>query len=98
MRRAARVDANHGDVVKAFKKLGCEVLSLASLGKGVPDLLVSAQGVNWLVEVKAPKGERNEAQEAFAERWKGGHSIVRDENGAAMVVAMMREWAVRRMT
>ena len=45
MRRAARVDSNHIEIVKAFRKLGCSVLSLASLGKGVPDLLVAVHGV-----------------------------------------------------
>lgn len=40
MRRAARVDGNHREVVEALEAHGCQVLSMASLGKGVADLLV----------------------------------------------------------
>ncbi len=40
-RRAARVDRNHGEVVKAARRLGCLVWSTAPLGKGFPDLLIA---------------------------------------------------------
>lgn len=53
MRRAARLDQNHTDVVEALEQIGCLVLSLASMGKGVPDLLVcTPRGVLLLFEVK----------------------------------------------
>lgn len=53
MPRAARTDSNHTDVVKALRKAGCRVQSLASVGKGVPDLLVgSPTGRLVLLEVK----------------------------------------------
>lgn len=42
MRRAARVDANHAEIVAALRDRGCLVQSLAALGHGVPDLLVKA--------------------------------------------------------
>ena len=38
--RAAKVDANQGEIVKALRAHGCEVLSLAPMGGGCPDLLV----------------------------------------------------------
>lgn len=34
------MDGNHGEVVEALERAGCQVLSLASLGRGVADLLV----------------------------------------------------------
>lgn len=52
MRRAAKVDDNHKSIVDTFRKMGCSVQSLAGVGQGVPDLLVSFGGVNRLVEVK----------------------------------------------
>lgn len=52
MRRAAKVDANQGDVVKALLKIGCRVRSLAPMGQGVPDLLVARSGRLVLLEVK----------------------------------------------
>ena len=40
MRRAARTDANHRQIVDALRAVGCKVRSLAALGGGIPDLLV----------------------------------------------------------
>ena len=39
-RRAARVDGNHADVVKALRKAGCLAYSTAPLGHGFPDVCV----------------------------------------------------------
>ena len=52
MRRAAKIDANHSEIVAALRAVGCTVQSLASAGKGVPDLLVGTGGENVLMEVK----------------------------------------------
>lgn len=69
MRRAARVDMNHGEIVRAFEKLGALVLSLAPMGRGVPDLLVSISNRLRLVEVKGPKGKLTPDQIEFTKRW-----------------------------
>lgn len=65
MRRAAKIDANHTDVVQAFQRGGFLVLSLAACGRGVPDLLVYKAGTMRLVEVKAGTGKLTRDQEAF---------------------------------
>lgn len=53
VRRAARVDTNHAEVVEAFRRQGYLVLSLASHGRGVPDLLIFRPDTGLrLVEVK----------------------------------------------
>ena len=90
MRRAARVDSNHVEIVSAFRKLGCSVLSLAALGKGVPDLLVAVQGITWLVEVKSGKAKANDGQIEWSESWKGATALVRDTEGVETVVKLMR--------
>lgn len=90
MRWAARVDGNHGEIVDFFKKLGCSVLSLAPLGKGVPDLLVATDGITWLVEVKMPKGKETADQIEFAATWKGCRAIVRDFAGVESTVKAMK--------
>ena len=89
MRRAARVDSNHTEVVKVFKQLGCSVLSLASLGKGVPDLLVATHGITWLVEIKAGKGKENALQTAWGVSWQGSRALVRDTADVESVVKRM---------
>lgn len=60
MRRASKVDSNHVAVVKALRKNGCVVISLAALGKGIPDLLAyrRAAGLLRLIEVKTPGREQ----------------------------------------
>jgi hypothetical protein len=52
MRRAAKVDRNQAEIVKAFRQIGAKVQVLSAVGKGCPDLLVGFRGVNVLVEVK----------------------------------------------
>jgi Holliday junction resolvase len=52
MRRAAKIDANQEQVVSALRAAGVRVLSLAAVGKGVPDLLCSFRGLLILLEVK----------------------------------------------
>lgn len=50
--RAAKVDANHAQVVSALRAAGAMVESLAGVGKGVPDLLVGVSGRLALFEIK----------------------------------------------
>lgn len=54
MRRAAKIDANQPDIVAALRQIGAHVQSLASVGKGCPDLLVSHRNRWYLIEVKDP--------------------------------------------
>ena len=90
MRRNARVDKNHSEVVEAFRKLGASVLSLAPLGRGIPDLLVAIGGVTWLIEIKSKKGKENDLQLEWAENWRGARAVVRDTQGVETVVKLMR--------
>lgn len=55
MRRKAKRDDNHAEVVKALRAAGCWVLDLAAVGDGCPDLLVHGPTYPWdfrLLEVK----------------------------------------------
>lgn len=70
-------DANHGQIVDAFKKLGAGVVDMSRLGCGVPDLVVWCRGQWLLVDVKNPKtryGQKglNKRQKEWATDWKGG--------------------------
>lgn len=95
MRRAARTDRNHTAIVDAFRKLGCSVLSLAALGKGVPDLLVAGGNLMILAEVKdgtKPPSRRRltDDQIAFRKAWKGTIYVVHDLDQVAEIVRMLR--------
>lgn len=80
--RNAKIDSTHKEIVEALRKGGCGVQSLAPVGKGCPDLLVSRRGRWYVVEVKTKKGKLRETQE----RWHAqhGHSvyILRDAEDA----------------
>lgn len=52
MRRAARTDDNHAVITAALREVGAFVQSLAMVGKGCPDLLVSYRREVFLLEVK----------------------------------------------
>ena len=97
MRRAARVDDNHGAIVKALRQAGYSVLSLAPIGRGCPDLLVGVRSSNVsrnvLIEVKdgskPPSARMLTADErAFHATWAGQVAVVDSiESALAMVTA-----------
>ena len=81
MRRAARIDANQPEIVKGLREAGVEVQSLAGMGDGVPDLLVSWGGANILLEVKDPdqppsKRKLTDDQVTWHAKWKGPCFVV----------------------
>ena len=70
----AKKDANHMEIVRAFKKLGAEIIDLSPLGYGVPDILVAVRRSAYLVEIKNPKTKYgrtggNALQIAWAASW-----------------------------
>lgn len=89
MRRAAKIDANHTQVVMALQAAGATVQSLAAVGQGVPDLLVGFQGKTLLMEVKdgqkPPSARRlTEQQIIWHGAWRGGPVAIVDGVDAAL--------------
>jgi len=87
--RAARIDANHEQVVSALRAAGASVQSLAGVGQGVPDLLVGFQGKTLLMEIKdgrkTPSERRlTDAQLKWHGGWRGGPLAVVDGVDAAL--------------
>jgi len=76
MRTAAKVDKNQAEVVAALRKVGASVQSLASIGKGCPDLLVGYHGILYLMEIKdgsnvPSKQLLTDDQKKWHEAWTG---------------------------
>ena len=92
MRTAAKVDKNHKSVVDALRKVGASVQSLASIGKGCPDLLVGFQGKLYLIEVKdgtnvPSKQLLTEDQKKWHDNWTGSPVyVVRSIDGALKIL------------
>ena len=86
-----RIDANHVEIVKALRKIGCDVISLAAVGSGGPDLLVGIAGRNYLIEVKNGKKPRSgqkltPEQIKFHRNWCGQKTVINNINDAVRVV------------
>lgn len=91
VRRAAKVDANQTEIVKALRQVGASVQSLASTGKGCPDLLVGIRGLNFLIEVKdgaKPKSDRKLTpdQVVWHQTWRGRVYVVESVEQALEVI------------
>ncbi|MGH8525141.1 MAG: hypothetical protein ACREXY_13285 [Gammaproteobacteria bacterium] len=88
MRRAAKVDTNHRDIVRALESCGVRVQSLAAVGNGCPDLLVGLRGKFTMLEIKdgsrVPSQQRLGAQQVdWHQRWLGFPVyVVRNEQEA----------------
>ena len=81
MARARRVDANHGEVIKAFRKLGFSVADTSRLGGGFPDAVISRQNKTAVVEIKdgskVPSARLLTKPELeFMKEWKGIYLLV----------------------
>jgi Holliday junction resolvase len=74
--RKYRVDAVQSEIVKKLQSAGYSVLSLSSVGRGCPDLLVGRDGHNYLLEVKSLTGKQNQEQVDFEKGWAGQYQIV----------------------
>lgn len=94
MRRAAKVDANQEQVVSALRAAGAAVQSLAAIGKGVPDLLVSFRGNLFLLEVKdgakVPSAQKlTDAQVKWHQAWGALVEVVNSPEQALRAVGAM---------
>ena len=77
-RRAAKVDVNQPALVAAIRALGWTVQHLHSLGQGCPDILVGAEGTNYLFEIKNPEyaGKLTADEQEWHDMWRGQVAVV----------------------
>lgn len=80
-RRAAKIDRNQPEIVKALRQAGASVHPCHAAGQGFPDIAVGFRGRNYLLEIKdgnlAPSGRRlTPAQEEWHAAWRGDAVVV----------------------
>lgn len=89
--RYANRDANHADVVRWYRQLGCSVAETQDAGLGVPDLFVGCVGITDPVEIKTADGKLKPSQQTFILAWRGSTTrIVRTQDEVAEHVQDMR--------
>jgi hypothetical protein len=85
MTYARRVDANHSEIVKTFKDMGCSVFDSSRMAGGFPDLVLGVNKITCLVEIKSSAIARyTPAQEAFMLNWRGS-SVARIDSVDAAI-------------
>ena len=93
---ASKVDLNQPQIIRDLRKLGACVTVISSLGKGVPDLLVSYQDRWWLFELKNPdkpksKQRLTQDEQKWVNKQKAPVYIIRDIGDALEVFYEHRE-------
>lgn len=96
MRRAARKDANHREIIRAFESMGASVIDVSDTPCGF-DILCGHGGLCIAVEIKdgskPPSARRLTANEKRVhERWTGGMRIVESVEDAIATVCLLRKW------
>ena len=79
-RRAARVDDNQSEIVKAFRDLGWYVLIISQL-KNCCDIIVSKNGRTVAVEIKdgskPPSQQKlSKGELKFKDEWQGEYALI----------------------
>ncbi|MGH9839691.1 MAG: hypothetical protein ACREEM_12995 [Blastocatellia bacterium] len=98
-RTAARTDANQSAIVGILRRAGATVQSLASVGRGVPDLLIGYQGRNYLAEVKdgskRPSDRRlTDDERRWLVRWTGQAAVIETALEALNLIGLEPDQAI----
>lgn len=88
MTYAKRTDANHGEIKRAFEKMGVKVFDASRVGGGFPDLVLQYGGVTMLAEIKTAKGKQTASQKEFPLMAR----LVRSSDDVAETVRVLRRW------
>lgn len=96
MRRAAKVDRNQSEIVKALRKAGASVQPLHAVGQGCPDILVGFRGQCFAIEIKdgklAPSDRKlTTPQKEWHDAWRGQVAVVLSAEDALRVIGVQNE-------
>lgn len=85
-----KVDNNQKEIVRALRNVGAGVQSLASVGKGCPDLLVLYRGKWFVMEVKTEFGKLRPAQIRWIKTFRDEVVIPRNAEDALRVIGALK--------
>lgn len=93
-----KIDSNQRAIVTALRSVGASVVSLADLGKGVPDVLCWHVNTGYLLlEIKdgtKPPSQRKltEAEAEWHRKWRGPIEIVNSVDEALALITRSKNW------
>lgn len=73
MNSRKKVDHNHASIVSGLRRVGASVASIASVGGGVPDILVAYRGTWYVAEIK--DGEKSASRRKLTIAEKEWHAL-----------------------
>ncbi len=88
-----RTDTTQTELIATLRCLGCSVVSLASLGKGCPDLAVAVCQRTYLVELKDGKKswKLTDDQKTFIGNWQDDIPIMESVDDCIEFVQAVRD-------
>jgi hypothetical protein len=81
-----KIDVNQPEIVKALREAGASVQILSAVGKGVPDILVGYNEVNYLMEIKYEDNGLTPPQRVWHSQWMGRVWVVRTKEQAVRII------------
>ena len=85
-----RTDSTQASIFRAWRQVGATVQSLHTVGDGAPDALVGFRGMNYVAEIKTPRGRLTPAQVRWHRDWRGQVAIVETVDEALAVLGVIR--------
>jgi Holliday junction resolvase len=94
MRKFARKDSNHKEIIQALRDLGATVFDTAQLGSGFPDCVAGMKGKNVLIEIKdgsLPPSKRKLTpdEQKFHDTWRGYVVVINSVDEAIELIKNM---------
>ena len=91
-----RIDINQASIVQELRKIGASVQSMATVGKGCPDLLVGFNYVNYLFEIKdgnkpPSQAKLTKGQVIWHNNWEGNVNIVYCIDDAFKILGVLND-------
>jgi len=86
LRRAARVDDNQAEIVAALRLAGCNVQSIAAVGRGCPDIIVGLKERVVLMEIK--DGDKVPSARKLTQDEQAWHDLWADQRRSGAVVVV----------
>lgn len=76
-----RTDSNQTKIVADLRKLGFSVAIISSVGKGLPDIICGAHGINFLFEIKdgdkpLSSQKLTKDEKEWHAKWKGQVTVI----------------------